>query len=89
MAQSESTKAPRMIAISSGKGGVGKSTVTANIAVAMADAGLSVGVVDADIYGPSIPRMLGDPGRQARHVARIRRSSRPRRMASRSSPWRC
>ncbi|PWK61424.1 ATP-binding protein involved in chromosome partitioning [Roseicyclus mahoneyensis] len=50
---------PRMIAISSGKGGVGKSTVTANIAVAMADAGLSVGVVDADIYGPSIPRMLG------------------------------
>lgn len=48
-----------MIAISSGKGGVGKSTVTANIAVAMADAGLAVGVVDADIYGPSIPRMLG------------------------------
>jgi ATP-binding protein involved in chromosome partitioning len=48
-----------MIAISSGKGGVGKSTVTANIAVAMADAGMRVGVVDADIYGPSIPRMLG------------------------------
>jgi ATP-binding protein involved in chromosome partitioning len=48
-----------MIAISSGKGGVGKSTVTANIAVAMADAGLRVGVVDADIYGPSIPGMLG------------------------------
>ena len=51
--------APRMIAISSGKGGVGKSTVTANIAVALAEAGLSVGVVDADIYGPSIPRILG------------------------------
>lgn len=50
---------PRMIAISSGKGGVGKSTVTANIAVAMAQAGLRVGVVDADIYGPSIPGMLG------------------------------
>jgi ATP-binding protein involved in chromosome partitioning len=48
-----------MIAISSGKGGVGKSTVTANIAVAMADAGLKVGVVDADVYGPSIPGMLG------------------------------
>ncbi|MFY0312628.1 P-loop NTPase [Leisingera sp. D0M16] len=59
MAQLEQTSLPRMIAISSGKGGVGKSTVTANIAVAMADAGLSVGVVDADIYGPSIPRMLG------------------------------
>jgi ATP-binding protein involved in chromosome partitioning len=59
MAQADTPDAPRMIAISSGKGGVGKSTVTANIAVAMADAGLSVGVVDADIYGPSIPRMLG------------------------------
>ncbi|MFN4128400.1 MAG: P-loop NTPase [Paracoccaceae bacterium] len=53
---------PRMIAISSGKGGVGKSTVTANIAVAMAQAGLAVGVVDADIYGPSIPGMLGIAG---------------------------
>jgi len=59
MAQTEQPIGPRMIAISSGKGGVGKSTVTANIAVAMADAGLRVGVVDADIYGPSIPRMLG------------------------------
>ncbi len=53
---------PRMIAISSGKGGVGKSTVTANIAVAMAEAGLAVGVVDADVYGPSIPGMLGIAG---------------------------
>lgn len=59
MAQPETPAMPRMIAISSGKGGVGKSTVTANIAVAMADAGLRAGVVDADIYGPSIPRMLG------------------------------
>ena len=49
----------RMIAISSGKGGVGKSSVTANIAVAMAEAGLRVGIVDADVYGPSIPGMLG------------------------------
>lgn len=61
MAQTELPAEPRMIAISSGKGGVGKSTVTANIAVAMAEAGLRVGVVDADIYGPSIPRMLGIP----------------------------
>ncbi len=59
MTQTETPAGPRMIAISSGKGGVGKSTVTANVAVALADAGLSIGVVDADIYGPSIPRMLG------------------------------
>jgi len=52
----------KLIAISSGKGGVGKSTVTANIAVAMARQGLRVGVVDADIYGPSIPGMLGIEG---------------------------
>jgi ATP-binding protein involved in chromosome partitioning len=52
----------KLIAISSGKGGVGKSTVTANIAVAMAQMGLRVGVVDADIYGPSIPGMLGIEG---------------------------
>ena len=49
----------KLIAISSGKGGVGKSTLTANIAVALAHMGLRVGVVDADIYGPSIPGMLG------------------------------
>lgn len=49
----------RVFAVASGKGGVGKSTATANLAVAMASQGLSVGVVDADIYGHSIPRMLG------------------------------
>ncbi|WP_369371170.1 Mrp/NBP35 family ATP-binding protein [Promicromonospora sp. Populi] len=49
----------KVFAIASGKGGVGKSSVTANLAVAMAADGLSVGVIDADIYGFSIPRMLG------------------------------
>ncbi len=49
----------RVLAIASGKGGVGKSSVTANLAAAMAADGLNVGVVDADIYGFSIPRMLG------------------------------
>ena len=49
----------RPLLISSGKGGVGKSSVTTNLAVALAQQGHSVGVVDADIYGYSIPRMLG------------------------------
>ncbi len=49
----------RVFAIASGKGGVGKSSVTVNLAAAMAASGLKVGVVDADIYGHSVPRMLG------------------------------
>ncbi|MBM6545677.1 Mrp/NBP35 family ATP-binding protein [Janibacter sp. YIM B02568] len=49
----------RVYAIASGKGGVGKSSVTANLAAALSEQGLKVGVVDADIYGFSIPRMLG------------------------------
>ncbi|MCU0264762.1 MAG: Mrp/NBP35 family ATP-binding protein [Actinomycetia bacterium] len=48
-----------MFAVASGKGGVGKSSVTVNLAAAMAANGLAVGVVDADIYGHSVPRMLG------------------------------
>ncbi|MEV0823303.1 Mrp/NBP35 family ATP-binding protein [Nonomuraea rubra] len=49
----------RVFAVASGKGGVGKSSVTVNLAAAMAASGLKVGIVDADIYGHSIPRMLG------------------------------
>jgi ATP-binding protein involved in chromosome partitioning len=53
----------RVYCIASGKGGVGKSSVTVNLAAAMADRGLSVGVVDADIYGHSVPGMLGTTAR--------------------------
>ncbi|WP_084957462.1 Mrp/NBP35 family ATP-binding protein [Thermoactinospora rubra] len=49
----------RVFAVASGKGGVGKSSVTVNLAAAMAQNGLKVGIVDADIYGHSVPRMLG------------------------------
>ena len=52
-----------IIAIGSGKGGVGKSTVSANIAVALARMGKKVGLIDADIYGPSQPRIMGNASR--------------------------
>jgi ATP-binding protein involved in chromosome partitioning len=53
----------RVYAVASGKGGVGKSSVTVNLAASLATRGLAVGVVDADIYGHSVPRMLGADGR--------------------------
>jgi ATP-binding protein involved in chromosome partitioning len=56
----------RVYAVASGKGGVGKSSVTVNLAAALAQRGLSVGVIDADIYGHSVPRMLGVDGRPTR-----------------------
>src|SRR5436309_3815656 len=59
VAMTAAQTARTLIAIGSGKGGVGKSTVTANLAVALARRGKKVGVIDADVYGPSQPTLLG------------------------------
>jgi ATP-binding protein involved in chromosome partitioning len=58
-APAEPGRLGKIIAVSSGKGGVGKSTVAANLAVALAGQGVKVGVMDGDVYGPNIPRMFG------------------------------
>src|SRR3954469_310663 len=59
IAMTAAQQARTLIAIGSGKGGVGKSTVTANLAIALARAGKKVGIIDADVYGPSQPTLLG------------------------------
>ena len=68
-----------IIAVASGKGGVGKSTLSANLAVALARAGRKVGLVDADIYGPSQPRLMANEG--------MRPEAREKQLIPVPSPW--
>src|SRR6266567_8398289 len=63
-AQAETPKLPipgvkNLIAVGSGKGGVGKTTVSVNLAIALARLGYTVGLLDADVYGPNVPLMMG------------------------------
>ena len=72
-AQPLATGVRAIVAVASGKGGVGKSTVAANLALGLKANGLRVGVLDADIYGPSMPRMLGITGKPQMAHAKILR----------------
>jgi ATP-binding protein involved in chromosome partitioning len=72
-----SAPARRVVAIASGKGGVGKSTLTLNLALALARGGASVGVLDADLYGPDIPLMVGLKRTQRARALQLWRRDRP------------
>ncbi len=64
--ETPASEGPIVIAVSSGKGGVGKSTIAVNLAAGIADRGATVGLFDTDVYGPNIPRMLGVQGEPVR-----------------------
>lgn len=72
-------RAMRIVAVASGKGGVGKSTLSANLAVALARMGRKVGLVDADIYGPSQPRLMANEGEKPQ--------ARDKKLIPVESPW--
>jgi ATP-binding protein involved in chromosome partitioning len=79
VAMTADKKPRRIIAVGSGKGGVGKSTLSANLAVALARMGRKVGLVDADIYGPSQPRLLANEGEKP--------TARDKKLQPVPSPW--
>jgi ATP-binding protein involved in chromosome partitioning len=77
--RSDSRPRRKLVAVGSGKGGVGKSTLAANLAVALARMGRKVGLVDADIYGPSQPRLLANEG--------VKPTARDKKLVPVPSPW--